>query len=199
MKRRLRALWIALACIAAGCAGVGVPATSDPWKQYQYGCALMSVGRVTRAEPLLAESLAYYEKSDEHMKLALVQAQYALLIETPTFVVSRVFAKQRAQMGGREGLPREARALNERAKSNLLQVLATPQVPPSERTQALLVLNQVEERLDERREACATIERAAASYREAEGTRYDYAIYGQPSVAAYLQGRREVLECEAFR
>jgi len=195
MKRPVRVPWIALACIVAGCAGVGVPATSDPWKQYQYGCALMSAGRVTRAEPLLTQSLAHYEKSDEHLKLALVQAQYALLIETPAFVVNRVFAKQRAQMGGREGLPREARTLNERAKANLLRVLATPQVPSPDRTQALLVLNQVEERLEQRREACATIERAAASYREAEGIQYEYAIYGQPSVAAYLQGRREVLEC----
>ena len=51
-------------------------------------------------------------------------------------------------------------------------------------------LNEVEERLEQRREACATIERAAATHREAGGIEYEYAIYGQPSAAAYLQGRR---------
>lgn len=51
----------ACALVLGGCAAVGVVETSDPWQKFLNACGLMSAGRVLPAEPMLRESLAYYE------------------------------------------------------------------------------------------------------------------------------------------
>ena len=185
---------IACAVLAAACSAAFVPATDDPWKKYLQACALMSVGRVLPAEPLMSQSLAYYEKSDEPLRLAMVEMQYALLIVSPGLGHSHQFAQRREAMGGQEALPQKARELNQRAKSNLERVIAAP-ASAAERTQALLVMVEVETNLGERSEACATIERAAESYKDAQGIPYSYAIYRSASVPEHLAERRRKLDC----
>lgn len=124
----------------------------------------------------------------------MVQMQYAVLIESPGFVVSPAFARKREELGGRDALPQRARELNEKASANLTRTVSMAP-SPADRTQALLLLIDAHARLGEVPEACATIERAAESYRQAEGIRYQYAIYRATSVPEHLDGRRELYAC----
>ncbi|HET9578816.1 MAG TPA: hypothetical protein VFP44_13365 [Usitatibacter sp.] len=198
MKRQAAFARMAVfALLLGGCAGVGVPATDDPWKQYLYGCALLEAGRTSRAEEMLRPALRHYERSDEYLRLAMVEMEWAKLIESPGFVIDGFFARQRAEMGGREALPQRAREFNARAKANLLKALAAPpaQASPAERTQVLLFLIDAHARLGEKTEACATIERAADAYRQAGGIPYPYAIYRAASVPEHLESRRELYAC----
>jgi hypothetical protein len=194
----VKKVWFtAAAWLLSGCMAVGVPATSDPWKKFTYACALVHAGRVGIAEPAMRESLAYYEKTGEPLKLAVVQMENAVMLESPAFTIQRSFARERAEMGGRAVIPVRARELNTRARANLEKVLAMPpgEASAADRTQALIFLVDAQARLGEYREACATIERAAQSYRLAEPLAYHYDLYGHKSVAEHLQDRRDMLEC----
>ncbi|HET7403759.1 MAG TPA: hypothetical protein VFJ62_18315, partial [Usitatibacter sp.] len=169
--------------------------TSDPWKKYEYACALMGMGRLLPAEPMLRQSLAHYEQAGEPLPLAIVQMQYAVLVDSPGFSVSPHFHDKRTAMGGRAALPQKARALNEAARSGLLEVASSAQASAPERTQALLFLIQAHARLGDFREACATIDRAAEAYAQAGNAPYKYAIYRFKTVPEFLEDRRDMLEC----
>jgi Flp pilus assembly protein TadD len=192
-----KACFIAVAWLLAGCMAVGVPATGDPWKKFTYACGLLHAGRVAIAAPAMRESLAYYEKAGEPLKLAVVQMQNAVMLQSPAFAIERSFARERAEMGGRSAIPVRARELGMRARANLERVLAMPpgEASAGDRTQALIFLIDAHAQLGEFREACATIERAAQSYRPAEPVPYHYDLYGHKSVAEHLQDRRDMLEC----
>jgi tetratricopeptide (TPR) repeat protein len=188
---------IAATWLLSGCMAVGVPATSDPWKQFEYACALMHSGRVIAAAPYLREALEHYRKGDEYLKLAVVEMEYAVFVESPAFTIQSSFARERAALGGRAGIPARARELNLAAKANLEKVLALPpeRASPADRTQALIFLAEAHAQLGEFREACATLERAAQGYRLAEGIAYRYSLYGRTSVPEYLEDRRDMFEC----
>jgi len=177
-SRLIAALIVSSAAIG-GCAAAFVPETSDPWKKYTYACALLGVNRPIPAERLLRESMTLFEHTDEHVRLAVVQLQYARLIESPTFLNHQVFARRVADMGGAGAVVNAARALDLNAKSNLLKALSTPasQSSPVDRTQALLVLIEAYVRLGEVHEACLAVEHAAESYTGAEGIKYQFLMY----------------------
>jgi len=197
-KSQLASLVLAGA-VLGGCAAAFVPATSDPWKKYTYTCALLGVNRLIPAERLLRESMSSLEKTDEHVRLAVVQLQYAQLIESPAFLNNRTLAQRVADMGGISGVANTAHELNVNAKSSLLEALSSPatQNSPVDRTQALLVLIEGHARLGEVREACGAVERAAESYRQAEGIDYQYLMYPAGTVREHLSERRQSLGCAA--
>ncbi|HET9652532.1 MAG TPA: hypothetical protein VFP36_10090 [Usitatibacter sp.] len=195
---RMRAAFARVASCAwllAGCAAVGVPDTTDPWQKFQNACGLMSVGRMLPAEPMLRESLAYYEHGQDPLRLAMVQMQYAVLIESPAFVVSPAFARRREEMGGREALPQRARELNEKARANLAGTPSMAAASPADRTQALILLVEAHARSGDVAEACAALERAAESYEHVRGVHYTWAVYGHASVPEHLADRRGRLGC----
>jgi hypothetical protein len=194
-RSRLVAALTLSSAVIGGCAAAFVPETSDPWKKYTYACALLGVNRPIPAERLLRESMTLFEKTDEYVRLAVVQLQYAQLIESPTFLNSQTLARRVADMGGVGAVANAARELDLNAKSNLLKALSTPatQRSPVDRTQALLVLIEAHARLGEVREACVAVERTAESYKQAEGIKYQYLMYPPGTVPEHLSQRRHSL------
>jgi hypothetical protein len=196
MRIPSRSLAAALAATLSACAAVGVVESSDPWDKYKQGCALLSVGRIFPAERLLGESLAHYESSGERLELAMVQMQYALVLESPTFVVSPLFSEKRDKLGGREALPARARELNQRARDNLAAELTVPQgISPERRTQLNLVLAEAQLVLGEQAQACAALAAASESYRDARDPGYPYAKYSFKTVPEYVAARRTKWHC----
>lgn len=198
---KMRSLAPAFVCAAllGGCAAALVPETSDPWKTFTNACALLDAGRPLPAYRMLRESMAAFERSDEPLRLAAVQLQYAHLLGSIGFLYSKGFKRHRDEMGGREAVRAKVRALNVDAKSNLVKALALPSTQASavERTQAYLMLIEAHERLEEYREACSAVERAAESYRQAQGVDHRYMMYPPGNVPEHLRLRREALECGA--
>lgn len=150
MKGRLAVtLGFAAGLFLSACAAVGVPASDDPWQKYLHGCALLEVGRVSPAQRLLSESLEHYERAGDPMRLGAVQAAYATVIESPTFVIHPLFRERRMALGGREALPARARELRIKARDNVERAQASPSADASaaERAQAAILLERLKARL----------------------------------------------------
>ena len=148
MKRRNPGPWrffahaIAMIVLLAGCAYLGVPATSDPYANYAYACALADARRVMPAEDMFRQAIDGFRERGHLGAQAMAMIDYANLITSPAFIGYRLPpgyaplvkgplwpSHRLVALGGSEGIDATAHAINldaaEIAAKALVRVIAT--------------------------------------------------------------------------